>query len=540
MAGSLYLNSLSRDQYQALLKTLWETQQKLCFICDQPIDLVLHAGSIHVDHITPLRAAGKDDPTNFALTHAHCNTSKLTSDLQVARLLARFERLSEESPSEPNRPNLSDVLLHYAGARFDLPIRVSTGCVEYSLPDLGDNAITKVPLYHDRQSNMEYFFTALPIEYLLHDDRINPRAIAVASLRKLIEEFHAGLPQLQVALAWIETKPGQRSKVRVFDGQHKVAAQVLLGAKVVPLRVFVNPNLDSLLTANTHAGTTLRQVAFDKSVQRRLGSQLYADRIQRYLEDRELDPEYRGFSEKDLIDHFKGQWREVKRYILDDVRDVITHHEDNRLKGYIDFGGRGSEMPLSYSTIEKTFYSFFIYQDALTTPLDYLLEQGKNPRELEKEQICRLMSLIAETIYIGKYDSTVGTNRLESRVQQDEPISHDHLRAVRMSKEEILHTWLRMTVSLSIKTFFANQGVSFDEARLFQYRFPDPLWEVLGRLIGNLAALPVWVNNSLSQTVFGGKQNYEYWRIIFETGKTPANQQVLAKPVNYLDLIRSS
>ena len=46
------------------------------------------------------------------------------------------------------------------------------------------------------------------------------------------------------------------------------------------------------------------------------------------------------FSEKDLVNHFKGEWREVRRYILDAVRDGVTHHPDNKLKEYMDFGGQ--------------------------------------------------------------------------------------------------------------------------------------------------------------------------------------------------------
>ena len=61
---------------------------------------------------------------------------------------------------------------------------------------------------------------------------------------------------------------------------------------------------------------------------------------------------------------------------------------------YIDSGGRGQEKPISYSTIEKTFYSFFIYQDLLGTSLSYKLEEGENLRQLEKEQILNLMNRI--------------------------------------------------------------------------------------------------------------------------------------------------
>ena len=151
---------------------------------------------------------------------------------------------------------------------------------------------------------MQHFFAELPIEVLHHDERINPRPIG-ANLRGLIEEFHKRRPQLQIALAWMETSKVPQTRVHVFDGQHKTAAQILLGVRRIPVRIFVNPNEQLLLTANTNAGTTLRQVAFDKSVQRRLGSSILRDRIARYCEDRGLSADYEEFSEKALVEHFK-------------------------------------------------------------------------------------------------------------------------------------------------------------------------------------------------------------------------------------------
>ena len=68
----------------------------------------------------------------------------------------------------------------------------------------------------------------------------------------------------------------------------------------------------------------------------------------------------------------------MKRYIIDNVKDGITYAEDNRLRDYIDMGGRGKERPLSYSTVEKTFYSFFIFQEPLESNLDFKMEEGMN------------------------------------------------------------------------------------------------------------------------------------------------------------------
>ena len=108
----------------------------------------------------------------------------------------------------------------------------------------------------------------------------------------------------------------------------------------------------------------------------------------------------------------------MQRYILDAVRDSITHSPENKLKDYIEFGGKGKEKPLSYSSIEKTFYSFFIYSEVLETPLNYKMEEGENPRELEKSQILQLMNIIAERIFIGQFELQIGTARLENKVQK--------------------------------------------------------------------------------------------------------------------------
>jgi hypothetical protein len=254
------------------------------------------------------------------------------------------------------------------------------------------------------------------------------------------------------------------------------------------------------------------------------------------MRDHNLNEDDFNFSEKDLVTYFHGELREMKRYILDSVRNSITHNPDNKLKDYIDFGGRGKEKPLSYSTIEKTFYSFLIYQEVLETPINYLLEEGENPRDLEKQQIVELMNIIAEEIYIGKYDADIGTNQIENKIQKGENIPPLHLIAFRMSKEEIIYNWLKYIEQI-IKNYFIMQGKPINEQRLFQYKFPEPLWDKIRIFIKNLSQLPIWINKELSNTVFGGKQNNDFWQTIFETGKSPQGIQVLSEPINLMKMI---
>ena len=212
---------------------------------------------------------------------------------------------------------------------------------------------------------------------------------------------------------------------------------------------------------NFRAGTVLKQVAFDKSIQRHLGNTLFFDRVKRYQNELALDENNLNFSERELVNYFKGESRELKRYILDSVRDGVTRNSDNKLMEYVDLGGRAKEKPISYSSIEKTFYSFFIYQDLLDTPISFKLEEGTNPRSLEKSQIVKLMNIIAEEIFIEKFDFEIGTAQLESKTQKNEVLPEEHMRAYRMAKEEILYNWLKY-LSQIIQTHFISLGHPVD------------------------------------------------------------------------------
>jgi hypothetical protein len=244
-----------------------------------------------------------------------------------------------------------------------------------------------------------------------------------------------------------------------------------------------------------------------------------------------------GFSERDLINHFRGQSREVKRYILDAIRNGVTSDPENKLMSFVDKSGRGTDHPLSYSTIEKTFFSFFIYQEVLETPIDHLADQGENPREIERSQILKLMNIVAEELYIDKFDDGIGTDKLENRLRKGDQIPLPHLTAFRMSKEEVVYNWLSFLKQIASQ-YFIMQGIPDPGAKLFQVPFPEQVWENMRKFLRSLSALPVWVNIELSDSVFGGKQNNSHWKAIFETGKTPQGMQILAQPINLIEMLK--
>lgn len=534
--ASIYLNKLSKEERRNLIEELHNIQSGKCFITQEEIDLDLHFNLLDIDHVVPTKLGGKDEKSNFAVTFSSANRSKQASDLNLARKIHAFLKIQEEiKKNEDRSPNLDDILKLNQGAECELRFKLGNDSIKYSLGELGNTSVVELPIYEDKLSKQKYFFTNLPIEYLHHDNVINPRPIG-ANISKLITEFYDGNPQLHISLGWIEELEDKSTcMVKIFDGQHKAAAQILLGVRHIPVRVFINPDIEKLIQTNFRAGTTLKQVAFDKSVQRHLGSTLYYDRVSRYQKDLDLPEDNLNFSEKELVNFFKGESRELKRYILDAVRDKVTKHPDNKLMEYVDMGGRAKEKPLSYSTIDKTFYSFFIYGDLLETPISFKMDEGKNPRTLEVEQITKLMNILSEEIFDDKFDFNFGTFKIEDKIQKGEDINADHVRAYRMAKEETVYSYLKLIQKI-IQNYYISTGQIIDEKKLFQYEFTDALWNNIRNFIINLADLPLWKNNAFSTTVFGSKQNSGYWTEIFGTGKSPQGIKVLAEPINLMEM----
>lgn len=537
---SEFLAAISRDERAKLERHLLDRQSGKCFICDQAIDLVLQQGQLDVDHIVPLAEQGPDEENNFAIVHASCNRSKGASDLRVARRMAEFDKLQQIAVDAGQRgANLGHVLAKYGGASEKLRLKRTEGRrVEFSLAAKGDSTINSVPLYHDALSGMDYFFAMFPLAYIHHDDRINPRSIGI-NIRALIEEFLKERPQLHVGLAWWAPEADGAGKIKMFDGQHKAAAQILIGAKELPVRVFVEPDTNVLLQANTNAGDKLRQVAFDTAVLRHLGSTLYVERVKQYQEMKGLREDDYSFSEKDLVTFFKGEHREMQRYIVDSVRDAVNHDKENKLREFVEWAGKKADRPLAYGSVERSFFAEFLHKKALETPIAKGMERGDNPRILERDQLVRLMTLFAEIFLVGQWDPDIGGAKLETKLQKGEKILEPHLRAWRVTRDEILGNILKY-VRLVIENYYAVLGQAVDKDRIMQQQLPEALWSRIETFLRRLAVLPCWIDKNLSTTVFGAKQNRDYWAQVFRTGKTPQGVQVLAKPLDVIEMMQES
>ena len=528
---SKYLNSISEIEYEELTEKLLQIQNKKCFICQKLIDEIQKT---NIDHIIPLANKGKDDENNFAVTHESCNKSKQDANLNIARIMSRLKDIQERVSSKHRSASLDDILKEYGGAKYDFAYKIEDDQLLYTLDNLEDTTIYKTQIFTDELSKEKTCFIKVPIEYIFHDEIINPRGIN-SSISLLIKEFDKSNPQLHLSLARLDD-----GKIRIFDGQHKAVAQILLCQNSLLLRLFIDPDVNRLIETNANAGSKLRQVAFDKSIMRQLNNTLYQERVRKYQEEHKLSADCYDFSEVELVEYFKGINGNIKKYIIDAIKSSITYDSNNKLKDYIDFEGKAKSMPISHSTFDKVFLSQYINSKrVLNSPISKNSDEGLNPRELEISQIVKLMNIIAETIYIDKFNPEIGVSQIEQKIidKKDNNILDEHLIAYRMSKEEVVYNWNLYILNV-IKTYFLTNAISHEEKNLFQTKFEDRLWSNLTNFISNLAELPLWKDRTMADTIFAGKKNYDYWKKIFETSCAPDGGAVLAQKINFMDMIK--
>ncbi len=88
---------------------------------------------------------------------------------------------------------------------------------------------------------------------------------------------------------------------------------------------------------------------------------LYIDRVKRYQSMRGLAEGDYSFSEEDLVRFFRGERREMERYIIDAQRDAITRDQQNALLEFVEWAGKGADRPVSYNSLERSFFREFLF-----------------------------------------------------------------------------------------------------------------------------------------------------------------------------------
>jgi len=431
-----------------------------CFVEDHPIQ---DEGEVEFHHIRPFSEDGPTEIANIGAVckdhHRRIRTLSL-SEFRDQLAMGRFF----DNPS-PRR--LDDLLSHKLGGADAFARKITVA------PD-GDDRITLHFTNPDRPpqachvftcpaTDMRYFYSVLPIEYLANDGELQPRPLE----QKRVWELYRHLTQhTQLAPAVCRLVDG---KVLLFDGQHKSAAQIWAGRKFLDCKVYIDPDVRLLKDTNLVAHDKLRQMAFFTSTLIAKYSDIFKQEWQDYL-DRPGGKTERGF-----VEFLKSRGKtsaEARKMLLMAIEQDVVDDPGNKLAEFIAERNRTRKNPLTIYMLQRTFFRNFVLQP----PADVEIEGEHDHRSDEKANLVRFMSILAEELLIGRWNPDANNAA--------------HQKADRLFASGAIRTWVPIladVVAQVLQLYDANE-----RNKIFFRKVTDRQWELIEGRLDRFASHKVW------------------------------------------------
>ena len=363
---------------------------RVCFATGHPIP---DDESIDFDHI---RAWGLGAPTelnNIAPMCSQHNKEKGQLPLEDFRTKLRLKDFF----SVGDKLTLKD-LLEYMKAKGDIcsfaqPVTLaeSNGTVTVESP----NRKYSQSLYTCPTTNWKYFYATLDVDVIDSDDDeddttgLQPRYLIFEKLFELYRHFQSH-PVLQPSVGRVVG-----SRIRLFDGQHKVAALLWCGRRVFECKIYLSPEVRLLNQTNILAHEKFAQTRFYSSVMvGKLGKQFGKDfEAYKNLEDGQAK------TEAGLMEFVRQQdggtltSGELNERFRDYLYNSVLEHPDNKLREFVSDSNRGlKDKPITMDMLQKSLFTHFLYR----VPTSDDLTTDAYKRETEVNNVVALMNCIVE------------------------------------------------------------------------------------------------------------------------------------------------
>ncbi len=301
-----------------------------------------------------------------------------------------------------------------------------------------------------------------------------------------------------------------------------------------------------------------------KAVDRVLDSEWkLQEKISMYQKAHSLNENDLSFSEIDLLNYFDNCKLETKMCITNYIYHEILFN--SKILEYVDISERKIS-PLGYLTLKHGILSSFMNLELLDSPIYYGENKLKeSQRRIQVSQLQKLCDILAEEIYIDKYDKTNEYGNLNEKIANNTiTVSDEHLIAFRLSSFYIFPKFMRyigeiiknylLKTKINYDDLFTNkfdaelwreiieEKASIDYTDLFTNKFDDELWREIRLFIRNFASLPLWNSRDkdFTKNVFCNFDVATSWKKNLETGVTENGIQVLEEPIDVTKMINDN
>jgi len=287
----------------------------------------------------------------------------------------------------------------------------------------------------------------------------------------------------------------KRVKVLLYDGQHKAVAQIYNGRKYLPVRIFLRYDKEKLKKkVNFRAHTELVQMEFFRSITAEVGSGLFADKFKEYLNRHPSE----AVSERKFFGSIESlkEREEVKKHFLLWLEHNILHPEKGNLMARFIEAEKTRERrkPISYDSFKKTFIKFFVYKNFAEEPI-VPTEHSNHLRFVERDNLVKLMNVIAEKVLIDKFDEKIGAHKLEEGIRKGSKVPDEHVKAYRIFRPKVFEVWCEV-LSEAIKAFLKlkwkiSEGYA-KEGKILWCKIDDEEWKQIEKMVLRITEHKLW------------------------------------------------
>ena len=431
--------------------------------------------ALHFDHLKPFARGGDSELNNIVPMSQETNLKKGRLTLEEYRTKLRIERFFETG----QRLTLGNLLRHLKevgdigsfGGKVSVTVTLES--VSLKADDLREYAyrVETCPT-----TGWKYFYAILPVELLDSDDDtdselgLQPRYLIFDKVFGLYRHF-LNHPVLQPSIGRID---GQ--KVRLFDGQHKVAGLLFTGRRHFECKIYLDADKRQLNQTNISAHDAFAQTRFFSSVMvMKLGAQFGKD-----FED------YRNESQDDVKTEARFlRWlqnKEDNQFTTGDLNkrlrsylyNGVLEDSSNKLRPLISVENRSSKQtPLTIDQLEKSLLSDFLFREALDTEMT----SAEYRRELEFDNLIFLMNCLYDNA-LHRWNATAAKN------------DHDQVSLERMFRSKSMMAWseiLRDAISGKLDIFDSEE-----KAKLFYREFSPAHKERIAMVVRRLTDWHGW------------------------------------------------
>lgn len=390
-----------------------------CFISGEVIG---DTDNFEYDHILPFSKQGDSDLSNIRIVLKDYNRRKSDQPLYEFRDNYKLEKLFND---KKNNIKLQDIFLLKEILPKSFHFTIEPDNIKI------DDGIDKrnFSLFFDSILNVQYFYGRIPIKWLENDDQegLQPRVIdykRLISLRDHLKDH----PQLAPSIARLID-----NRIKLFDGQHKLAGQVLNNTLEVDIKAYISPTeadkakklFDDLMITNLDAHSKHKQIPFYTSTLLDRLSVIYKEMLGEFTSTKPVDKH----SEENFISYLVSDKQHSRADAKQMLKSVIMTNavELSAINNFTAVASRDTGFALSIDLLKTAVFPNTLFLE----PSSANFKSSGDFRDSELENFKEVSALLVQ---YGQLNNWVPNTRGKS-------LTNIELKARRIWHKGAVLTW---------------------------------------------------------------------------------------------------